>query len=492
MATPVIMPRQGQSVESCIIAKWHKNKGDKVNKGDLLFTYETDKASFDEEAPLDGTLLEIFREEEDDVPVLTNVCVIGEPGEDVSLFRPDGIGGVVSSEEAAPGVTEVGQKAAAQTGAHSAISAELRTLASSGTGAVAAPAGTGASVIPKAEAAQGVQKKAAGISPRAKNLAERTGVNYTGIYGSGPGGRITEKDILELQKSGRTATRAASELYSQVPTTIEGTGIGGRVTSADLNRYAASGQTAPAVAAASAIIGSLSAAPADYTEIKMTNIRKVIANAMFTSLSTTAQLTLNNSFDATEILDYRQKIKSNLSTPGVVNITLNDMILFATAKMLMLHRNLNTLLTGEKLLQYNHVHLGVAVDTERGLMVPTIFNADTKSLAELSIEAKNLTEQCRKGTINPDLLKGGTFTVTNLGGLGIESFTPVLNSPQVGILGVNNITDKVRNVEGKAVLYPSMGLSLTFDHRAVDGAPAARFLKELADNLQRFSYLLAQ
>ncbi len=503
MATPVIMPRQGQSVESCIIAKWHKKKGDKVNKGDLLFTYETDKASFDEEAPLDGTLLEIFRQEDDDVPVLTNVCVIGEPGEDVSPFRPDGIGGAASSDKAAPAGAGVGQQATVQTGADSATPTGQGAFTSAGTGAIATPVGTGASVIPEATAAQGVQKAAVGISPRARNLAERTGVNYTGIYGSGPGGRITEKDILELQISGRTATRAASEFFSQLPITIEGTGIGGRVTTADLDRYATSGQATPAVGAASGLLAqaagaapaltdSLAAATADYTEIKMTNIRKVIANAMFTSLSTTAQLTLNNSFDATEILDYRQKIKSNLSTPGVVNITLNDMILFATAKMLMIHKNLNTLLTGEKLLQYNHVHLGVAVDTERGLMVPTIFNADTKSLAELSAEAKNLTEQCRKGTINPDLLKGGTFTVTNLGGLGIESFTPVLNPPQVGILGVNNITDKVRNVEGKAVLYPSMGLSLTFDHRAVDGAPAARFLKELADNLQRFSYLLAQ
>lgn len=499
MATPVIMPRQGQSVESCIIAKWHKKKGDKVKKGDLLFTYETDKASFDEEAALDGTLLEIFRKEDDDVPVLTNVCVIGEPGEDVTPFRPEGFEAVSEAKAEADTAKAVGASA------DSAWAANAGADGNKGT--AGAGAGQGAAAVSEAAGAQSAGSAAAGISPRAKKLAENVGVNYAGIYGSGPGGRIIENDIVELRKSGRTATSAASELYGKIPGTLEGTGIGGRVTTADLENYktagqaAASGtgaslQTGTASAAAASPdgltnAGSLSAALADYKEIKLTNIRKVIANAMFSSLSSTAQLTLNCSFDATEILDYRQKIKANQKTAGAVNITLNDMVLFAAAKTLMNHKNINTLMVGEKLLEYNHVHLGVAVDTERGLMVPTIFNADTKSLGQLSVEAKDLVEQCRKGTISPDLLKGGTFTVTNLGGLGIESFTPVLNPPQVGILGVNNITDKVRSVDGKVASYPSMALSLTFDHRAVDGAPAARFLKELCDNLERFTYLLA-
>ncbi|MDD4495357.1 MAG: dihydrolipoamide acetyltransferase family protein [Eubacteriales bacterium] len=486
MATPVIMPRQGQSVESCIISKWHKNKGDKVNIGDLLFSYETDKASFDEESKVEGTLLEIFFGEDDDVPVLTNVCVIGEAGEDTSEFRPEGVRNTnAAAPEATAPATSAAPEAATQIQA-----APIQVAPAQAAPAQAAP--------------QAVAGMAPGVSPRAKNTAERLGVNFTGTAGSGPNGRIIEEDIFELQKSGGMATRAAAVQYGSQGAFVEGTGIGGRVTTADLARPAAQGapevpEAAPAPAlaaaasasAAAALASAAQASAADYTEIKLSNIRKVIANAMHTSLSTTAQLTMNSSFDATEIQNLRKNIKANLNVPGAANITLNDMVLYATARLLAKHKNLNTLMVGDKLLQYNHVHLGVAVDTERGLMVPTIFNADTKSLAELSIEVKVLAEQCQKGTINPDLLKGGTFTVTNLGSLGIESFTPVLNPPQVGILGVNNIVDKVRNVNGNAVLYPSMGLSLTIDHRAVDGAPGARFLKDLAANLERFTYLLA-
>jgi pyruvate dehydrogenase E2 component (dihydrolipoamide acetyltransferase) len=144
------------------------------------------------------------------------------------------------------------------------------------------------------------------------------------------------------------------------------------------------------------------------------------------------------------------------------------------------------------MLYYKNVHIGVAVDTDRGLMVPTLFNADLKSLNEISKEIKMLVKECQKGTISPDLLKGGTFTITNLGTLDIESFTPVINPPQTGILGVNNITQRVREIDGEYEYYPAMGLSLTFDHRAVDGAPAGKFLKELKVNLESFEALLVK
>jgi pyruvate dehydrogenase E2 component (dihydrolipoamide acetyltransferase) len=141
---------------------------------------------------------------------------------------------------------------------------------------------------------------------------------------------------------------------------------------------------------------------------------------------------------------------------------------------------------------FRHVHLGVAVDTPRGLMVPTLFNADTLSLSQISSSVKELVAACQAGTINPDLLQGGTFTVTNLGTLGIESFTPVINPPQTCILGVNTIVNRVREADGQLVSYPAMGLSLTFDHRAVDGAPAARLLKDLVQVLEHFSLFLMQ
>ncbi|MFS8500640.1 MAG: dihydrolipoamide acetyltransferase family protein [Caldicoprobacter sp.] len=454
MATPVIMPRQGQTVESCIITKWHKKKGDKVKVGDLLFSYETDKAAFDEEAKVEGTLLEIYFDEGDDVPVLATVCVIGQEGEDISEFLPSD----ASAEEE---VVSEGQQSVAESQGGTDIES--------------------GAVVPEGDSIK--------ISPRARNLAERVGVDYRQATPTGPHGRIIERDIRQLMDKGQLVTPAAREQYMGTDgMLIGGTGIGGRVTTADLESV--KGQAHYEVPQLP--VQGVKAGEADYEEVKLSNIRKVIANAMHQSLANTAQLTIHISFDATEILAFRNKVKEYGERLGLANITLNDIILYAVSRTLLKHKALNAHFLGDKMLLFNHVHLGVAVDTERGLMVPTIYNADTKSLDEISREAKELVEACRKGSINPDYLKGGTFTVTNLGSLGVEFFTPILNPPQTGILGVNTIVQRVKEVDGKIITYPSMGLSLTFDHRAVDGAPAARFLQDLKTNLENFSVFLAK
>ena len=213
---------------------------------------------------------------------------------------------------------------------------------------------------------------------------------------------------------------------------------------------------------------------------------------MTASLSSMAQLTLNTSFDATELMAYRKKVKENGEKLGLANITLNDMVLYAVSRTLPNHKDLNAHLLEDKMRYFTNVQLGMAVDTERGLMVPTIFNANKLSLNDIAVEAKKCAADCQKGSINPDKLSGASFTVSNLGSLGIESFTPVINPPQTGILGVDNIVTRVKEVNGQIKTYPAMGLSLTFDHRALDGAPAAKFLKELAANLENFSALLAK
>jgi len=458
MATPVIMPRQGQSVESCIITKWNVKKGDKVKIGDILFTYETDKATFDEEAKVEGTVLDIFFEEGDDVPCLTNVCVIGNEGESTAEFDPRNTDSAASEKSA---------------------SGEESVSAPADTKEVPAEAPT-----PAATVSAGDRIK---ISPRARNLAEKTGVDIRFATPSGPEGRIIERDIIALRESGPIVTPAAISEYmaSGIGPMASGTGLGGRITTADL----AAGAAAPAAESQAAPVQK---PEADFVEVKLTNIRKVIAKAMHNSLSTMAQLTLNTSFDATEILEFRKKIKETKDRMGLENITLNDIILFAVSRTILNHKDLNAHFLDDRMLVFNNVHLGIAVDTERGLMVPTLFNANLKSLNEISREAKALAESCQKGTISPDLLKGGTFTVTNLGALGIESFTPVINPPQTAILGVNTVVQRVKEVNGEYVYYPAMGLSLTFDHRAVDGAPAARFLRDLKTNLENFSVLLAK
>ncbi len=229
---------------------------------------------------------------------------------------------------------------------------------------------------------------------------------------------------------------------------------------------------------------------ADYVDEKLPNIRKVIAKAMHNSLSTMAQLTLNTSFDATKILALREQLKANAEKFGLSNITLNDMILYAVSRVILNHRSLNANYLDDTMRFFNTVNLGIAVDTERGLLVPTLMHAEKLSLNELSAQAKALIGEAQKGTIAPDKLKNGSFTVTNLGSLGIESFTPVINPPQTGILGVDTITRRIKEVNGQDVTYPAMGLSLTFDHRALDGAPAAKFLKELVNALENFDMLL--
>ena len=426
MATLVIMPRQGQSVESCVITTWAKKKGDAVAEGDILFSYETDKSSFDENATVSGTLLEIFAEEGDDVPCLDPVCVIGTPGEDISSLVPK------KEEAAAPA---------------EAPKAE------------AAPAAE----APKAEAAPAAEATVntdgrMKISPRARHLAERTDADLSQAVPTGPNGRIIERDVNALLDAGKLVGASAN----------------------------AEAETPKAAAAA--------APEVEYVDEKLPNIRKVIAKAMTNSLSTMAQLTLMESFDATELLACRAKVKANAEKMGLANITINDMVLFACAKTALAHKDINAnYLDDQQVMRYfTNVHVGIAVDTARGLLVPTVHNANKLTLNELSCAAKELINQAKDGTISPDKLKGASFTVSNLGSAGVEYFTPVINPPQTAILGVGGITRRVKRVNGEDVFYDAIGLSLTFDHRALDGAPAARFLKDLVANLENFSLLLAK
>ena len=217
---------------------------------------------------------------------------------------------------------------------------------------------------------------------------------------------------------------------------------------------------------------------------KHTNMRKIIGKAMHESLSSMAQLTLNSSFDATNILEFRKVVKEKKEKYGLNNITLNDMLLYAVSRVILKHPDINAHYTSEAMLRYKNTNIGVAVDSERGLLVPTLFGANLISLNELSAQAKAIIDDARMGKINPDLLTGGTFTVTNLGTLGVESFTPVINPPQTAILGVCALITKL-HADGTP--YQAMGLSLTFDHKAVDGAPAAKFLKDLCEYLESFT-----
>ena len=416
MVNGVLMPKAGITVESCIIGKWRKAVGDRVAVGDILFDYETDKASFECESTAGGELLEIFFQDGDEVPCLVNVCAIGTKGEDCASLRPVGTTPAAPSApaEEAPGVR-----------------AELTP---------SAPAGTGAPV-----------------SPRARKLAETAGVDAAQAAGTGPNGRIIERDVRRLMSEGAPVREA-------LPVEEE---------------------------AFAARDSGLSGGEAEYEDVKFSNIRRVIARGMVNSLQAMAQLTEHFSFDASAIQGYRKLLKG--MEGDCAGITLGDMLLFAVSRTILDYPDLNAnAIEDGSVRRFRHVNLGVAVDTPRGLMVPTIFHADQKSLLQISREVRELAAQARSGRISPDLLAGGTFTVTNLGSTGVEMFTTIINPPQTGILGVCGITQRVRAGEdGQAVLYPAMGLSLTVDHRIVDGAPAAYFMRALCGNLERFTALLA-
>jgi pyruvate dehydrogenase E2 component (dihydrolipoamide acetyltransferase) len=425
MAVAVI-PRQGQSVETCIITEWLKKKGDPVKTGDILFSYETDKASFDGEAMAEGVLLEIFAAAGDEVPVLTNIAVIGNPGEDVNTFKPGG--SASPATESATPVTE--------------------TVAT-------APVVLETPVTTESD--QRIR-----ISPRAKAMASKMGLNTALLKGTGPNGRIIVRDLENAQILTQGTAATAATVFASTP---------------PVNTAAAFSQFQGA-----APIGT-------FEEKKLSNVRKLIARAMYESISTSAQLTHHMSADVRKLLSLRSQVKAQLDKGGNVNITLNDMICFAVIRALELFPEVNTHFTGTSLREFKKVHLGLAVDTPRGLMVPAVQNADDLSLKGLSARLREVADQCRKGNVNPEMLAStaASFTVSNLGNYGVEMFTPIINLPQVAILGVNTIISRPADLgNGTFGFIPVIGLSLTYDHRAVDGGPATLFLKEIKNQIENF------
>ena len=374
MATPVEVPKLGNTVEECVISRWAKRKGETVAEGELVAEIETDKATFEVTAPVAGTLLETFFDEGALVPVFTNLFVVGAPGEKVEEYRP---------------------------------------------GAKAAPTAI-VTVAPVAAATAPVQARSATVSPfspRARRFASQHNFHPPNVSGSGPGGRVLETDLRNL--------------YTM---------------------------------------------PAPRTG----GIRDRIARRMRESLSTTAQYTMHTSADATGILALRTRLKVH---PGLAHVTINDIVTFCVIEALLDVPALNAEYVEGQVREHSDIHIGFACDTSRGLLVPVIRNADSLALDELATRGRELADQAVAGTIRPDDLSGATFTISNLGALGIESFTPLLNPPQVAILGVGAIHVKPVRVHGEIQFRDSIALSLTCDHQVIDGAPGARFLQVAAQKL---------
>ena len=432
MATIVVMPQLGNSVESCIIVEWMIAEGDTVAVDQTLASIETDKSTMEVPSTAEGTVLKLLWEEGDEVPVKDPLIIVGEPGEDIS--------GLVPGADAAP--------------------------------AEAAPAEQASAPEQAAAPAFATERATGAVSPRARALAASRGVDASAISeGSGPHGRVIERDVAAAIAAGPVLTSAARAAGVSA---TEGTGIGGRVSVADAGRTP---EAAPAAAVAAP-------AGADYpgasTSAPLKGVRKVVAKRMMESLTSTAQLTLNTTANAAGILAMRKKVKNADPALGLGKITLNDLVCFAVSRTLPKYPVFNAHLEDGVLTQFEQVHLGFACDTPRGLLVPVIRSAQALGLKAFSDEAKRLAGGAIDGTIAPDFLSGGTFTVSNIGSFGIETFTPVINLPQTAILGVGAITPRpVVAADGTIGVEQRLNLSLTIDHQVIDGADGARFLRDL-------------
>jgi pyruvate dehydrogenase E2 component (dihydrolipoamide acetyltransferase) len=425
MATPIKMPQHGNTVEECILVRWIASKGSRVSTGEPIAEVETDKANVEIEAPVEGVLLETFFEEGALVPVLTNICVIGQPGEDVEPFRP------------APPAS-----AAAKTAAP-AEAVQPRPLAEPAPVPVPAPDPAAAGVL----------------SPRARRFAEEHDFFPASLMGSGPGGRVLEADIRELYESSpRVSSLARQMIRDGHRPRGSGAGAGGMLLARDLLD----------------------------PPVRMSRIRETIARRMRDSLAGTAQYTMHASADASGLLAMRKKTKA---AGGHADANVNDMVMFCTVRTLIEVPDINAELINGEIFRHTEIHLGFACDTDRGLLVPVVKDCRDLSLPELAARIHRLSDEAVRGVLSPDDMTGGTFTVSNLGGLGVEAFTPIVNPPQVAILGVNAIQLKPVHRDGEVLFVDHIGFSLTCDHQVIDGAPGARFLQKLKQNIENIEAL---
>ncbi len=407
MAIPVEVPKLGNTVEECLIAKWRKHKGETVSAGEVVAEIETDKATFEVTAPADGTVLETFFDEGALVPVFTNLFVIGEAGENADAFRPQR----AAAPEAIPTTTPEAPKADRQAARP----------------APAEPSGS--------------------FSPRARRFAQEHDFHPPAVTGSGPAGRVLEEDLRqEYFSSPRVSSLAKKQMQAGMPL------------SSDL--------VPPA--------------------IRISGIREKIARRMRESLASTAQYTLHTSANAGGLLLLRAKIKAST---GVPDININDLVTFCAIQALLEVPDVNAEFIDGRIYKHREIHIGFACDTPRGLLVPVVRDAHKLTAGELSLKMKELAEQAVQGTISVDDLSGATFTVSNMGGLGIESFTPLLNPPQVAILGVDAIQLKPVRRDGRIEFIDAIGLSITLDHQVIDGAPGARFLRLVKEKIENVESL---
>ncbi len=445
MATELLMPKLGLTMTEGTIDEWKKKEGDAVQKGEIIYSVATDKLTNDVESDADGVLLKILVAEGETVPCKTLVGWIGAPGEAV----PDGAAPVAPAAEAPVAAAPASGSVAA------AVSA--------------APARPAGAYVP--------------ATPYAKKLAKEKGFDLAQVPATGYKGVIVAKDVLAFTPAAAAAAAPAvkasplaAKVAADLGIDLSAVNAHGRVLAQDILAYLESTREKAEPAAADA-----------REETKpMSGMRKAIARNMLASVQTSPTVTFNLGIDMSEMKRYREQLKSK-----EIKVSYTDLLVKFVSKALTEFPLLNCSVEDNKIIYKHYVNMGVAVALDNGLVVPNITDADKKSLTEISAEVKELAKLAREGKLPPEKLRGGTFTITNLGMYGIESFTPIINQPEVAILGVNTMEDKVVVRNGEMVIRPIMNLSLTADHRVVDGSVAAQFLQRVKSLMENPALMLA-
>ena len=445
MATELLMPKLGLTMTEGTIDEWKKKEGDAVQKGEILYSVATDKLTNDVESDADGVLLKILVAEGETVPCKTLVGWIGAPGEAV----PDGAAPVAPAAEAP----------AAAAPASGSVAAVVS----------AAPAREAGAYVP--------------ATPYAKKLAKEKGFDLAQVPATGYKGVIVAKDVLAFTPAAAAAAAPAvkasplaAKVAADLGIDLSAVNAHGRVLAQDILAYLESTREKAEPAAADA-----------REETKpMSGMRKAIARNMLASVQTSPTVTFNLGIDMSEMKRYREQLKAK-----EIKVSYTDLLVKFVSKALTEFPLLNCSVEDNKIIYKHYVNMGVAVALDNGLVVPNITDADQKSLTEISVEVKELAKLAREGKLPPEKLRGGTFTITNLGMYGIESFTPIINQPEVAILGVNTMEDKVVVRNGEMVIRPIMNLSLTADHRVVDGSVAAQFLQRVKSLMENPALMLA-
>jgi pyruvate dehydrogenase E2 component (dihydrolipoamide acetyltransferase) len=425
MAITFGMPSLGHTMEKGKIIEWLKHEGDPIAKGEPLVVIETDKVITEVESPADGVVLRIVVPSEEERPIGALLAVLGAQGEQVN---------------------EV----------------ELEQML--GPAAIKAPASPAPVVVPAPMAAPRADAAARDgggerlkISPIARKLADELGLDASMIQGTGPGGRITKDDVLRVAEAAKAAAPAAAS-----------------VTPAPAAPAPASVATAPAR-------GRLGVS----STIPLRGMRGRVAERMFQSWNTIPRVTEVMQVDMSATVAFREAMLGQWEQQYGLRISLHDMLTKAVAMALRRQPRLNATLVDQEVRLHDSVNMGIAVNLDEGLIVPVIFNADQKDLGQIALEGRDLAEKARAGRLQLDEISDGTFTITNLGTTGIELFTPIINPPQVAILGVGMVQRRPIIVGDALAIRPAVYLSLVFDHRAVDGVPAANFLQEVKRLLEK-------